>query len=117
MDGYTITIPTTTTLPSGNIIITSTHPLPASGTITISANPVASQSGQVAIWNGSGWGWFYPGQTTTIIGNGGASSENTAEKVEAKSKGCSCKKCDTYDEYFEANQKDGTFICWSCRRT
>jgi hypothetical protein len=34
----------------------------------------------------------------------------------AKSSGCRCKKCKTYNEYAESNQEDGSFICYSCRR-
>lgn len=26
-----------------------------------------------------------------------------------------CKSCSTYSAYADSNQKDGTFVCWSCR--
>ena len=29
--------------------------------------------------------------------------------------GCTCRKCDNYNEYAEPNQVDGTFLCFSCR--
>lgn len=35
----------------------------------------------------------------------------------AKSSGMACKKCKEFYSYAEANQPDGTLICYSCRQT
>jgi hypothetical protein len=32
-----------------------------------------------------------------------------------KCEGCICKRCSNYSQYSSPNQKDGTFICYSCR--
>lgn len=29
--------------------------------------------------------------------------------------GCTCRKCGNYNEYAEANQPDGSFVCFSCK--
>jgi hypothetical protein len=31
--------------------------------------------------------------------------------------GCSCVKCQDFNNYAEPNQPDGKFICWRCRST
>lgn len=36
--------------------------------------------------------------------------------VKKKEPGCKCKRCEDFNEYAEPNQKDGTFICYGCRR-
>lgn len=67
-----------------------------------------SGAGQVITFTPSGMQWI------TLTGDlSGSSSPTVVAKVRA---GCSCKKCDDFNEYAEPNQKDGTFICFSCRR-
>jgi hypothetical protein len=37
------------------------------------------------------------------------------EEKADNSDGCTCKKCETFYEFAEPNQDDGTLVCWACR--
>jgi len=41
--------------------------------------------------------------------------EATPEK-KADKNGCVCVRCQTFNEYAEPNQDDGTFMCYACRK-
>ena len=42
--------------------------------------------------------------------------DNLARKIiNNSSDGCTCQKCGQFNEYAEANQSDGTFLCFTCR--
>lgn len=43
-----------------------------------------------------------------------ASSE---EPEKSKEDGCTCKRCKNFSPFAEANQRDGSFICYGCRST
>lgn len=76
----------------------------ANNSVHIPATP--STNGQVLSYTGSGWIPF------TIIS---PSVPNEPVK-QAVSAGCSCSKCKDFNEYAEANQPDGSFICYACRQ-
>lgn len=40
---------------------------------------------------------------------------NLVEEIDNLNSGIFCFKCKKYFEYANANQDDGTMICWSCR--
>ena len=41
--------------------------------------------------------------------------ENLVAKIHTVLDGLACDKCNVFYEYATANQKDSTFICWTCR--
>jgi len=65
--------------------------------------------------------WSIPGWTYVTIHSfpSAASIEsdmiNMSPELSANSSGRTCKKCETFYEYAEPNQDDGTLICWACR--
>lgn len=43
-------------------------------------------------------------------------SVDSEQKIKNNSQqGCTCKKCGNFNDYAEANQHDGSFVCFSCR--
>lgn len=86
--------------------------------------------------NGTSTTTFVPNQIFTIPVNTGAQGGITItggnwftydpqtqeqQTIEAppekkkNSEGCACKKCKEFYKFAEANQPDGTLICWACR--
>lgn len=112
-DGYVLAYtPTTTyiTIPSNT----------GGGTTII--QPSAGGNGYTIV---GGTGQYYTGQQVPLQYNpsmqqttltGDLSGRYTPITIAQKSSGCSCKKCNDFNEYAEANQDDGTFICFGCRR-
>jgi len=79
----------------------------ANGTIWITAMP-------------SGGNYSIQGQQAqqlTLTWPGQPQDELPVEVKKEKSEGCTCKKCNEFNAYAEANQPDDTFICYGCRVT
>lgn len=82
-----------------------------------------SQGGQLNIPfpTAAGGGWF----TVTYPSNPTPAEEShvveidlavPVEKKKINKDGCRCKKCKEFYPYAEANQEDGTMICYTCRK-
>lgn len=74
-----------------------------------------------AIIPNGGWYVFQtnisPGQTIYIDGcAGGGGSVAPVEEKKINKDGCRCKKCKEFYPFAQANQEDGTLICYVCRK-
>ena len=83
------------------------------GNITSSAD---DQNSTGTIWitiGPNGTSEVVPGPTPDDV-----SDWDLAVPVEKKlnKDGCRCRKCKNHFEFAEANQEDGTFLCFTCRR-
>lgn len=97
---------------------------PSNGQISFPFVPVAPTPNPAPVSIPASGGWYVfqsatasPGQTIYIdgIGGGGGAAVPAAEKKINKD-GCRCKKCREFYPYAEANQEDGTLICYVCRK-
>jgi hypothetical protein len=65
-------------------------------------------------------GWYvfqhtFPG-TIYVDGCAGGGAVEPAEEKKINKDGCRCKKCKEFYPYAQANQEDGTLICYVCRK-
>ncbi len=107
--GWTITIPSTST---GTISGTGTT---GTGTIYIGGGGGGGNAGYTSIPLIGGWYTF----TVPV-----STDPNTVPDIDLavsvpdktnKPQGYVCKKCSDFCEYAECNQRDGSFVCYSCR--
>ena len=86
----------------------------------MSTNQNNSSSGSIyvhpsQIITSGGWYGYHPAVTDP----GDLSADDGAVPVAEKKinkDGCSCKKCKEFYPYAQANQDDGTLICYACRK-
>lgn len=64
-----------------------------------------------------GWYVFQTSYTPSpFIGIDMTDGAVPVEEKKINKDGCNCKKCKEFYPYAEANQEDGTLICYSCRK-
>ena len=61
------------------------------------------------------WGWTNPPDLYEIR-ELTTTKATTIQPSSVKSSGMKCRKCQEFNSYAEANQSDGSFCCFGCRR-
>lgn len=61
-------------------------------------------------------GYIYIDGYGAAGGGGAGAAPAVAEEKKINRDGCKCKKCKEYYPYAQANQDDGTLICYVCRK-
>lgn len=93
---------------------------PSNGQISF---PFTAAPPMVPVSNPAAGGWYvfqtatFSGQTITIDTNGmSIAPEAPVAEKKINKDGCRCKKCKEFYPYAQANQEDGTLICYVCRK-